>query len=178
MVITMQNWRVITMHNLERAIVLTLTVILTGCTTPYQSKGFGGGYSDSRIDSNTVRVSFYGNGFTGKESVENDMLYRCSEVTIQDGYDYFVIVTGGTSPVDSSFTTPGTYTQNTTYNYGSSYTSGTYQPGQTVNVRKFESSVMIKMFSGKKPAGLLNAYDARELIKYMKPQVNPDAASQ
>ena len=166
------------MRYIDQAVVLCLAVILTGCTTPFQYKGFGGGYSDSRIDSNTVRVSFYGNGFTGKESVEHDMLYQCNEVTIQDGYDYFVIVTGGTSPVDSSFTTPGTYTQNTTYSYGSSDTSGTYQPVQTVNVRKFESSVMIKMFNGKKPVGLLNAYDARELIKYMNPQVNPDVTSQ
>jgi hypothetical protein len=141
-----------------------------------------GGYSDSRLDSNTVRVSFYGNGNTARESVENDMLYRCAEVTIQDGFDYFVIVTGDITPTYSSFRTPGIYNQYTNTNmnfygnngYASSTTTGYYQPGQTFNIRKFESTVLIKMFNGKKPAGLSNAYDAHELIAYMKPQVNPD----
>jgi hypothetical protein len=57
--------------------------------------------------------------------------------------------------------------------YASSSTYGTYQPGQTINTRKFESTVMIKMFNGKKPANQSNAYDAHELVKYMKQQVNP-----
>ncbi len=160
--------------------VLSLVIILSGCATPYQSKRFSGGYTDSRIDANTVRVSFYGNGHTTRETVENDMLYRCAEVTLQDGYDYFVIVSGDTTPTFSTYTTPGTYNQHTNTNlnvygntgYASSSTYGYYQPGHTFHTRKFESSVMIKMFNGKKPANLSNAYDAHEIVNYMKPQIN------
>jgi hypothetical protein len=159
---------------------LYLITMLSGCVTPYQQKGFMGGYTDSRLDSNTVRVSFYGNHHTARETVENDMLYRCAEVTLKDGYDYFVIVSGDTTPTYGSYTTPGTYNQytNTTLNingsngYASSSTQGYYQPGQTIHTRKFESTVMIKMFKGKKPMDFTNAYDAHELIQYMKPQID------
>lgn len=159
------------MKHFNFPIILTIFFVLNACTTPYQAKGFMGGYSDSRIDSNTVRVSFYGNSYTSQEKVENGMLYRCAEVTLQDGYDYFVIASGSTTPTYSSYTTPGTYNEYTQYGYGTSSTFGTYQPGQTITNRRFESSVLIKMFNGKKPTDMTNAYDARELTSYMKPQV-------
>jgi len=155
----------------------SLVIFLTACATSYQPKGFMGGYRDSRLDSNTVRVSFYGNRYTSRETVENGMLYRCAEVTQQDGYDYFIIAGGDTTPSYSSYTTPGTYNQYTNTNlnvyghsgYASSSTYGYYQPGRTITTRKFSSTVIIKMFNGKKPPQLLNAYDARELMSYMKP---------
>lgn len=33
-----------------------------GCATPYQQQGFRGGYTDTRIGSDTALVSFKGNG--------------------------------------------------------------------------------------------------------------------
>lgn len=38
-----------------------------------------------------MMVSFKGNGFTGRQKVENYLLYRCAEVTLNDGFDYFVL---------------------------------------------------------------------------------------
>ncbi len=160
------------------SIILTLSLLLNDCTTPYQPRGFLGGYSDSRIDSNTVRVSFYGNGHTSQEKVENSMLYRCAEVTLQDGYDYFTIASGGTTPSYSSYTTPGTYNQFTQYGYGTASTFGTYEPGETIITKRFESSVLIKMFNGIKPSNSPNTYDAHELIHYMKPQITSQNAGQ
>ena len=110
-------------------------------------------------------------GHTAEETVENDTLYRCAEVTLQYGYDYFVIAESGTNPSYSAYTTPGTFNQYTQYGYGSSSAFGTYQPEQTIVTRRYHSSVLIKMFNGTKPAELVNAYDAHELIKYMKPQI-------
>jgi hypothetical protein len=49
--------------NLRDATAIILAVVLIGCSTPYQGQGFRGGYSDTRIDSNTVLVSFKGNGY-------------------------------------------------------------------------------------------------------------------
>ena len=54
-------------------------VAAIGCATPYQQSSFRGGYSDTRIDSNTVMVSFKGNGFTGRQKVESYLLYTCAE---------------------------------------------------------------------------------------------------
>lgn len=157
------------MNKKKFAVTLILPLLLFGCVTPYQQKGFMGGYSDTQLDSNTVRVSFYGNAFTSRENVENNMLRRCAEVTIQRGYDYFIIISGYTTPTYGSYTSPGTYQQYTNTNvnvigntgYASSTTYGTYQPGQTINFRKFESTVVIKMFNGEKP---FSAYNAREIL--------------
>lgn len=169
------------MRKIKSTIIISLILALIACSTPYQPKSILGGYTDTRLDSNTVRVSFYGNGYTNREGVENKMLYRCAEVTLQDSYDYFIIAVGDTIPTFSSYTTPSTYNQytNTNFNfYGNnnasavSSTTGYYQPSQTIYTRKFESSVIIKMFNGTKPTGIPNAYDARELIRYLKPQID------
>lgn len=161
------------------ASVLSLIIFLSACATPYQPMGLMGGYSDSHLDSNTIRVSFYGNGYTSRETVENNLLYRSAEVTVQNGYNYFIIVGGDTTPTYSSYTTPSTYNQYTNTNlnvyrnsgYATSSTYGYYQPGQTVTARRFESTMVIKMFHGKKPSTQLNAYNANELINYLKPQI-------
>ncbi len=49
-----------------------------------------------RIDSNTVMVSFRGNGYTDRQTVQSFLLYRCAQVTLEDGYDYFVLISADT----------------------------------------------------------------------------------
>lgn len=63
-------------------------------TTPYQPSVISRsqhGYSDTQLDANRVRISFAGNGDTSRETVEAYLLYRAAELTLQRGYDYFVI---------------------------------------------------------------------------------------
>lgn len=157
------------MFYLSRFFYLIVIISLNSCATPYQAVGFRSGYSESRIDSNTVKVNFSGNAFTSKTAVENNMLYRCAEVTLQYNYDYFVIVSGNTTPTFNSYTTPGTYNQYTDFVTNSTYSS--YQPGETINTNKFETSATIKMFKGVKPVDFSNSYNAHEVVKYMKPKV-------
>lgn len=150
--------------------LISLTLCLSSCVTPYQKKGFLGGYSDTQLDSDTARVSYSGNAFTSRDNVENNMLRRCAEVTIQRGYEYFMIITGDTSPTYSSYTSPGTYNQYTNTNvnvygntgYATSTTYGSYRPGQTTTYKKYESTAIIKMFNGEKP---FSAYNAREILR-------------
>lgn len=73
-----------------RAVVAAgLAVLLAGCMTPYQPHGMTGGYTDEKIDEDTYRVSFQGNGNTHREAVLKYFLYRCAELTLQKGYAYF-----------------------------------------------------------------------------------------
>jgi hypothetical protein len=160
--------------NLRHATAVILTVVLIGCSTPYQGQGFRGGYSDTRIDSTTVLVSFKGNGYTGHEKVEVYLLRRCADVTIADGYDYFVIVDKNEEAAHSSIQTSGTYSSNTSATafgtdnmaFGQAHTTGTFYPGQSIPYTKHRSEVMIKMFKGQKP-GDDRAYDAHELERYL-----------
>ena len=113
------------MRRLVGLIVLGMVVVivLIGCPTRYQKTGATGGYSDARIDANTFLVEFHGNGFTSRQTVETYLLYRCAEVTVEAGYDFFVIVGGGVERNDSTntTTTPGHFSSST---FGTATTSG------------------------------------------------------
>jgi hypothetical protein len=50
------------------------------------------GYSETQIDVNRIRVSFTGEPGTDRESVENNLLYRAAELTMQRGYDWFTVI--------------------------------------------------------------------------------------
>ena len=139
------------MKTLVTIICLGLT-ILVGCATPYQSKGFRGGYSEVQLDANTFRVNFIGNGNTSRERVDVFLLYRCAELTALRGYDYFILLSEESENRTESYTTPGTFQATTTHTGYTSTTTGQVTPGETISVRKYGGVAMIKMFKGDKPA--------------------------
>ncbi len=77
-------------------------VALAGCATPtpYQPLGSSnsvrGGYSDQQITDNTWRVSFVGNTLTSRQTVENYLLYRAAQLTVEKGYASFTIINRAT----------------------------------------------------------------------------------
>jgi hypothetical protein len=150
-----------------------IMLIVAGCATPYQQHGFRGGYSDARIGQDSVLVSFKGNGYTSKERVQLYLLYRCAEVTRQYGYDYFVVTSGGTEGKVSYLSNYSATTAASAYGtgnsaFGSAHTSGS---GTTIPINKYGTDAMIKMFKGHKPPDDPNAYDARETLQYLGPQL-------
>jgi hypothetical protein len=126
------------------AAALTMTA-LSACATPYQAKGFRGGYSDARIDSNTAMVSYRGNAFTDRQTIQSYLLYRCAQVTVADGYDYFVLTSGDTEARHGTISTASTYSSTTTASafasgnsaFGQAQTFGTVNPGQTIPYTKY-----------------------------------------
>jgi len=80
------------MRTQRRLIVLSVACLLAGCTTAYQPDGLSGGYSERMLASNTAQVAFRGNRLTPPDTVHSYLLRRCAELTLQDGYSYFVIV--------------------------------------------------------------------------------------
>src|SRR6266851_614035 len=155
------------------AIAGIVLLITAGCATPYQQHGFRGGYSDARIGQNTVLVSFKGNGHTSKERVQLYLLYRCAEVTRQYGYDYFVITRGDTEARTSYLSNYSATTTASAFGTGNAAfaSAQTYGSGATIPVHKYGTDAFIKMFKGPKPSNDLNAYDARETLQYLGPQL-------
>lgn len=143
---------------------------LLGCATPYQPAGFRGGYDQLQLDANTFRVEFRGNGYARRQRVDTYLLYRCAELTVQQGYDYFVTVSGETDTSIHSFTTPGSFSATTTHSGYSSHTTGTIMQGQTYRVRKHEGVAVIKMFKGEKSSDHPAAFDAKELMHFLQQQ--------
>lgn len=83
---------------------LGAVALLAACATPtpYQPlsrHGYStGGYSEQRLEENRYRVMFAGNEMTSRQRVENYLLYRAAELTLQAGYDGFTMVNRGTDP--------------------------------------------------------------------------------
>jgi hypothetical protein len=48
------------------------------------------GYTDLRLDQNRFRVTYSGNSATARDMVENFLLMRAAEVTLQSGYSHFL----------------------------------------------------------------------------------------
>ena len=71
--------------------LLGFFLLMSGCTTPYQPLGLTGGYSEMAYNKNTYSVVFNANGYTSFEAAERNILRRCAELTIKEGYKYFVI---------------------------------------------------------------------------------------
>lgn len=148
--------------------------ILSACATPYGKYGIAGGYTDSRIDENTFSISVDTNGFTNQQTTSMHAMYRAAELTLNNGYDYFVIVNDSKTPSGMIVNTPGSaHTKLTTY--GSSATAKTtYTPGPAIPLAFPNSTLVIKSFKGTKPSESPNAYDARSVMTYLAPQIGVD----
>lgn len=139
---------------------LILLVILAGCATGYQQKGFTGGFSETQLDTNAWTVTFNGNAYTSKERAADFTLLRCAELALENGYGYFVSVESESYATTGTYTTPshsqsyGSATANsygnTTYIQGSSHT--TTHGGQTYHYSKPGRSITMVAFA-QKPSG-------------------------
>jgi hypothetical protein len=152
--------------------LISSALFANGCATPYQPDGLGGGYSDTRIDSTTESVEFKGNGYTSKRTVEMYLLYRCAEVTRDAGYDYFVALNPSTEAREGSFNTPGSFSSTTSFLRGAAVTHASYFPSQTISFTFYGATTLIRMGRGPKPTENLAAFNAREVIEYMGPQIH------
>jgi hypothetical protein len=72
-----------------------VTLVLLGCATSYQPQGATGGFNDTRLQENAFSVSFQGNGQTSNQRNMDFALLRCAEVTLENGFRYFLITDSG-----------------------------------------------------------------------------------
>jgi hypothetical protein len=159
--------------------LLALLLTLAGCAakpTPYQPATDGYGFSQQRIEGDRYRVTFAGNSATSLETVRSYMLYRAAEVTVESGHDYFVVVDQNTQSTTSTGSSP--------LSFGTGFWGGDGGGGGGgvgVGVSSFSGSPDdsftawsdIVVGKGAKPAGDLNAYDAREVLSRLDSAVVP-----
>jgi hypothetical protein len=106
------------------SILALLVGLLSGCVTPYQPKSFSGGYSESQLGTNMFTVTFQGNSNTSYELAADFCLLRSAEITLENGFRYFVVVESKKDFRDLLLTRP---TQS--YTTWSAYASGNYAHG-------------------------------------------------
>lgn len=94
-------------------IALAMLVTLSGCATQYVPQGeWGGiehgGYDDVRVNGHTAIIKFQGNSRTSPQTIHAYMLRRSAEVTMENGYQYFTILSTSSSPININVTTSST----------------------------------------------------------------------
>lgn len=169
---------------------------LGGCTTmtPYQpavrGQHPGGGYSETALGQGRYRVNFTGNSLTARDRVEGYLLYRAAELTVRDGYDWFLIVDRLTERDSRTYAAPSPFYEPW---YGNGYSRwrpwwrfsrrgawGSWYPGRgpfwadmvdLQTVERFEAHAEIVLRRGPIPAGEERAFDAREVMRNLGPTI-------
>ncbi len=171
--------------------LVALITSLNACGDYQQMEEYGGipfgGYTDTRINQNTAIVTFRGNIFQPQSEIRTLLINRCAEVTLANGYDYFVVTSITSSPVNVNLHEYSTYNNYVTnpprlvtaypesvhvggYHLSPSATYVSNSDGGCLNCHGSQLHNMvavIKMFQGDIPPGLPNAYSAQDMIAHL-----------
>lgn len=177
---------------------LAATTLLGGCVTestyaPATGRGFErSGYSDRQIEENRFQVSFSGNSFTSRDTVEKYLLFRAAELTVQRGGDYFIFTDRDVDRRSRTYTTPGVGGPGYGYGFGGYWGPSwryrgrgfgwrSYDPffgdpffdrGVDVEtIDKYEANAEIIVGKGPKPHDNVRAFDAHEVIRNLGPTI-------
>jgi len=177
------------------AALASAMLVVAGCATetayrPATGSGFErAGYSDRMIEPNRFMVSFAGNSYTSRDTVERYLLYRSAELTVQQGYDYFILSDRNTDKRTRTYATPSIAGGPYGYGYwgpswryrGRGFGWRSWDPfwgdpffDRSIDVQtidKYEASAEIVLGHGPKPANNVRAFDAREVMRNLGPTI-------
>jgi hypothetical protein len=184
------------------------TTLVAACATetayrPATGSGFyRTGYSDTRIEPNRFRVTFAGNTVTDRDVVERYLLFRSAELTLQNGYDYFVMADRDTDRQARTYSTPGYGGFGPGFGafggglwgprwgfYGRGFGYRAWDPfwggpwggfGGGADIRtvdRYEASAEIVMFKGSPEPGNVRAFNARQVVETIGPSIKLPKAS-
>ena len=167
-----------------------LALMACETATPYQPQMHGnqvsGGYRDQQLEANRFRVTFNGNSMTSRDTVETYLLYRAAELTLQQGYDWFMMADRQTDRKSSTYIDrpfgPGPWGYwGPSWRYYGAWGWRSWDPfwgdpfwDTTVDVHtvdRYEAMAEIVMFRGPKPAGEARAFDARDVASRLGPTI-------
>ena len=169
------------------------SLALAGCmsATPYRpatGSGFAReGYSERQVEPTRFEVMFAGNSMTDRDTVERYLLFRSAELTVQQGYDYFVMADRDTdkksrTSVSQPFSAGAYGYWGPSWRYrGRGFGWRSWDPyfgdpffGDRLDistVEKYEARAEIVMGKGQKPTGNIRAFDARAVMANIGPSV-------
>ena len=149
---------------MHKWVILVISIlIISGCATKYQTVGFTGGYSETRLGNNIFNVSFKGNGYTSREKTADFTLLRSAELCLKNGFKYFII--SNSEKHINLYTTPKSYDSSGTIN-GSSFNATTTQHGGITFRRPSENNTVVCF--KEKPKMNTIVYQAEFIIKSIK----------
>ncbi len=151
---------------MKRILLVLITLLVTGCATTYQSMGFTGGFDEKNLEDNIWRITFSGNGYATRETVQTYWVYHCSEVALKNGFEGFEILshiqlTKNITP-EEYFSSSSPYKKSGGYVYVPMYIEESYKPHIEADIRLLKSP-----FESNPP----KVFDANELKTALEPIV-------
>ena len=181
-------------------------LLVSGCAMesayrPATGTGFArSGYSDHQIETNRYEVTFAGNSYTSRDTVEKYLLYRAAELTVQQGFDYFILADRNTDHRSRTYSSPsfgggyggfgggyagygglGGFGGYGWRYHGAGYGWRSWDPffGDSFwdrdidiqTVDKYEASAEIIVGHGPKPSDNVRAFDARAVVDHIGPSI-------
>jgi hypothetical protein len=158
-------------------------VAIAACATGYQSRGFTGGYTNKKISDSSYFVTFSGNGYATKDRVWDFFIYRCAELTVQNGYALFMIPPAQAAPKaaelgpavpevplarDDAEDAPMQFIRTGGHGGGGTVV---IVGGGGAAVTKWSYSGTVLMFKRPLPGEVLVAIDAQVILDTLKPYV-------
>jgi len=147
---------------------LLAAVLATACATgpEYQPRTPGSfvGYTDLQLSPNRYRVAFSGSYMSSRDDVETYLLRRAAEVTLQNGYKYFVFQTRDTHPQTDYY--GGAYPYSFQYPYYPHW-------GDTWIGTSYSSLAEIMLLTDEEAPKTANAVDARRVLLSLNMQDLP-----
>ena len=162
----------------------SLLLLLGACAieTPYQPSEGRYGYSEQQIEENRFRVTFTGNPSTPRDTVQNYLLYRAAELTVQQGFDHFTVVDRDVER-STRYYTQG-YADDFYYDrFGSRrgirrFYRPSFYSANAYPVNEYSSFAVIVLAEGDKPDDDANAYDALDVLQRLQPLIRKDDQAQ
>jgi len=141
------------------------------------------GFSEQRIEQDRYRIVFRGNSSTTRETVETFLLFRAAELTVESGFDHF-IVTEQDTEASRRYTRSGSPAFFGRYAYGYRpyccafpyYAYGFGWGGDPFyddvrEITRYSAIAFIAMGKGPKPGDNPQAFDARDVLQSLGPTV-------
>ena len=136
------------------AVVTALSLLVAGCAaTPYQPMNLEGGYASTRAGADTFNVIFQGNAHTPRATAEAYALYRSAELTVEAGFDYFIVVGGTSGPTALR----------------EAARNPTPRPEDSDDTHLPMVSITVRAFRGERPSP--DAFNAQEILEELGPRI-------
>ncbi len=126
---------------------------MTGCATPYQAKGFQGGYVERQLSSDEFWIGFEGNVGLDRKTLKQSLLRQAAEVTLQHGFTHFVVAD-----------------QASRIGFGFMMTPTIFGP-----MRQTGRSIVIQCYPGNSEQH--DAIDAKQFLEQASPAAKPESES-
>jgi hypothetical protein len=172
---------------MRRLAIAAMLLGLAACATPTpyapSASSAAQGFSERQIEADRFAVTFRGNSITPRETVEDYLLFRAAELTLEKGKDHFIAATRATDAKTRTVGAGASARAGLLYDYWyyspyfgwrsfhAPFGWSAFDAPTLREVTQFEATMEIAMFNGAKPAGNAMAYDARDVMASLSAKI-------